>query len=287
MSGSLSDYFAGLQSIGTQFANINSLSSADDALQSFSNLINGPAIVMLGSFAFQNFEVPETLDAVEGNASVLHKMPGGTRVLDDLGDDPDDISFSGKLLGDFVGQRKQQLAALKGQVVTLTWRQESRTVWVQKLDFSYNGTGTDFTCHLIVLQTNVVKPPLTLASALTTSLSTATGINIPLAAAQVTTAVNLIAPVLQTAVSLTGGSPAALKVLGVINTAQSTVNNVNDAAQGQIGGVVAQLASITRAPAAIAAINTLGSALSIAVPVNAVSNNLQVMNNNLSSNGAA
>jgi hypothetical protein len=287
MSGSLSDYFAGLQSIGTQFANINSLSSADDALQSFSNLINGPAIVMLGSFAFQNFEVPETLDAVEGNASVLHKMPGGTRVLDDLGDDPDDISFSGKLLGDFVGQRKQQLAALKGQVVTLTWRQESRTVWVQKLDFSYNGTGTDFTCHLIVLQTNVVKPPLTLASALTTSLSNATGINIPLAAAQVTTAVNLIAPVLQTAVSLTGGSPAALKVLGVINTAQSTVNNVNDAAQGQIGGVVAQLASITRAPAAIAAINTLGSALSIAVPVNAVSNNLQVMNNNLSSNGAA
>lgn len=56
-------------------------------------------ILLLGTYLFSEYELPEQVQVGATQALTMHKMPGGRRVFDVTGPDPNAISWSGLLLG--------------------------------------------------------------------------------------------------------------------------------------------------------------------------------------------
>src|SRR6185437_1620027 len=83
-------------------------------------------IITLGSFQFQGFEVPESIN-VGGEQKVhVHELVGGARVVDILGRQDDDISWSGTIYGSFTIDALSRVIELdtmrvNGTPVNLSW----------------------------------------------------------------------------------------------------------------------------------------------------------------------
>jgi hypothetical protein len=56
--------------------------------------------LILGGIAFDAFSTPSGLPGGGKQAAVVHKLPGGDRVVDLLGPDEADLSWSGEFFGD-------------------------------------------------------------------------------------------------------------------------------------------------------------------------------------------
>lgn len=67
-------------------------------------------------------------------AIVVHKLPGGARVIDTLGPDESDIYWDGLIFGDSAYGAALALDAMRasGQVVPLTWGGQFRSVIVSR-----------------------------------------------------------------------------------------------------------------------------------------------------------
>lgn len=77
----------------------------------------------LGSFTFQNYEIPEKINFGGDQSLVKHQLIGGFRVVDALGKNDTDISWSGLMFGPDALTRAQALNKLRanGQQLTLKW----------------------------------------------------------------------------------------------------------------------------------------------------------------------
>lgn len=91
----------------------------------------------VGGIAFDQFSTPRAMGAGGRQSLVVHKLPGGGRVVDTLGPDEDDISWSGFFYGDFAYDNALALDAMRasGQVVPLIFAGQFRSVIVEH--FSY------------------------------------------------------------------------------------------------------------------------------------------------------
>jgi hypothetical protein len=91
--------------------------------------------LILAGIVFENFDyAPPTKMPFGGQqAMVVHKLPGGTRVIDTLGPDEDDITWSGFFFTANALYNCQVLDALRGQgqVVTLTFAGMTRKVVIK------------------------------------------------------------------------------------------------------------------------------------------------------------
>ena len=56
-----------------------------------------PDTLTLGGISFDGFSTPHAMGAGGKQAMVVHKLPGGRRVIDTLGPDEDNITWSGEL----------------------------------------------------------------------------------------------------------------------------------------------------------------------------------------------
>ena len=68
--------------------------------------------LVLGSFVFQDFELPESIALPCSMAGHLHKLPGGVRIFDATGPDDDEISWSGRFRGASAMDRMNQLKGM-------------------------------------------------------------------------------------------------------------------------------------------------------------------------------
>lgn len=102
-------------------ATLSGAASVASALETLAFGAAGP--VVLGGFAFQDFEVPATITLPVKQAVAVHKLIGGERVLDAMGPDYGDIAWAGVMLGAFAEARAQALKAVAdaGQAAALTW----------------------------------------------------------------------------------------------------------------------------------------------------------------------
>lgn len=77
----------------------------------------------LGGVVFADFEIPERINFGGGQMLSVHKLPGGTRVIDAMGPDDEDIRWSGRFRGPSAEQRGFLLDFMRrsGQQVLLTW----------------------------------------------------------------------------------------------------------------------------------------------------------------------
>jgi hypothetical protein len=91
--------------------------------------------LILGGIVFQNYDYspPSHMPFGGNQAMVVHKLPGGSRVIDTLGPDEADISWSGFFFANTALQQCQTLDALRaaGKVVTLTFAGMSRQVVIK------------------------------------------------------------------------------------------------------------------------------------------------------------
>ena len=77
----------------------------------------------LGGVLFTGFEIPDQINVGGGHALHTHKLPGGGRVIDAMGQDDDPISWQGRFRGGLAAFRARALDAVRvaGNPVTLAW----------------------------------------------------------------------------------------------------------------------------------------------------------------------
>jgi hypothetical protein len=91
--------------------------------------------LILAGITFQNYDYapPSHMPFGGQQAMIVHKLPGGSRVIDTLGPDEDDISWNGFFFTPNALYNCQQLDALRGagQQVTLTYAGMTRKVVIK------------------------------------------------------------------------------------------------------------------------------------------------------------
>gem|GEM_PF-1073836 len=112
---------------------------------------SGP--VVLGSFVFQNLEVPATLPWGGKQQISTHKLTGGRRVLDAMGRDDMPLTWSGIFINDVGAVRGRQLDEMRisGAPQLLCWGEHLYTVVIRDLSISDKSKQSDYhiTCEVL------------------------------------------------------------------------------------------------------------------------------------------
>lgn len=95
--------------------------------------------LLLGPIAFHDFEVPASINIGGAQRLAIHRLPGGTRVIDALGRDDSDISFSGTFSGPNASERARSIDEMRvaGAPIPLTWDAFGYSVVINKFEASY------------------------------------------------------------------------------------------------------------------------------------------------------
>jgi len=96
-------------------------------------------VLVLGPVVFQDFEVPSGILFGGSQRLAVHRLPGGTRVIDALGRDDARISFSGYFSGSDATLRARTLDELRatGIVLPMTWDVFYYSVLISELTADY------------------------------------------------------------------------------------------------------------------------------------------------------
>lgn len=133
---------------------IAALAVAAEAVSAIATLAFGSADgVLLGDFLFHGFEVPEQITVPGSHAMVVHKLVGGERVVDMLGDEPGDLTWSGTFMDGDPWSRAQQLEAMRaaGDMLPLQWGPFFYTVVIRSFSAKtlYSRVQYDIACTVI------------------------------------------------------------------------------------------------------------------------------------------
>src|SRR5581483_2518914 len=98
-------------------------------------------ILLLGPVLFQDFELPERIAWGGAQRLAVHKLPGGARVIDAMGRDDREISWSGVFSGADAGLRARAIDLLRaeGAVWPLVWDAFFYSVVVARFEADYAG----------------------------------------------------------------------------------------------------------------------------------------------------
>lgn len=93
-----------------------------------------PDVLTLGGFSFDGYSTPADMMGGGRQAMVVHKLPGGARVIDTLGPDEAPIVWSGFFWGSDAYSNALALDGMRaaGQVVPLTWGGQFRSVIIEQ-----------------------------------------------------------------------------------------------------------------------------------------------------------
>ena len=116
-----------------------------------------PALV-LGSVAFQDFEIPEEVRLGGNHAGKLWKLPGGVRIIDAQGPDDETIEWHGRFRAGFAMDRALEVDGMRraGRPVSLSVLGLSYTVFIRTFTFhpARGGFEIPYEIGLIVLLDN-------------------------------------------------------------------------------------------------------------------------------------
>lgn len=205
----------------------------------------GDSPVSLGDFVFQGFEVPETVVWGGSQQLAVHKLIGGTRVIDAMGRDDADIQFSGVLLSVDASDRADDLDQLRvqGQPLPLIFLDRYYTVLVRSVTLNQKKAAhVPFRIICTVLEDQSSSPAPAYDSsqvAVSDDLDSAAaieptpeleGVPVILAPAQATMA---------SAASLDAATQASDTALAQVYLAQRQVNSAASAANATLDGLAA------------------------------------------------
>ena len=98
--------------------------------------------VLLGSVYLDGFEVSARIRFGGSQKLIVHKLPGGARVIDAMGPDDDVITWHGILSGNDATDRARALDAIRsaGLALPLSWDVYSATVIVSALKIEFHNS---------------------------------------------------------------------------------------------------------------------------------------------------
>jgi hypothetical protein len=225
-------------------ATLGDTASVASALETLAFGAAGP--VVLGSFAFQDFEVPETIALPVRQAVAVHRLIGGGRVLDAMGVDYGDIAWSGVMLGSGAESRAQSLKALAdaGQAVALTWGTWNFAVlphWIS-LREGYQRVGYAIRCAVIRDDSSA---PEQMALDLGASLAGDIGAAIAGGGEGVAGTLQDVQAALQLIGPISPGSAAVGAAWDAVAGAQGMVSSMQAVAAAQVAGVGGRAAGLS------------------------------------------
>jgi len=188
----------------------------------------------LGGYTFSDFGVPERINGGGAQKLVVHKLIGGTRVIDAMGDDDDIIRWRGRLRASGAMDNVATLDAMRraGMPVTLTYWNQSALVVISKFTWEFER----FFEVPYEIECTVVSNAAQAAAAAAATPDSAVGGDISLAS------------------STAGGSAAVNAAIAPMGTAYSTYGPISSAtATGQatisstVNGVTVNLGPIAAA----------------------------------------
>jgi len=96
--------------------------------------------LLLGPVLFQDFELPERISWGGAQLLAVHRLPGGDRVIDALGRDDKEITWSGVFSGTGASARARLLDLMRAQgaVLPLTWEAFFYSVVIARFDADYS-----------------------------------------------------------------------------------------------------------------------------------------------------
>jgi hypothetical protein len=195
--------------------------------------------LIVGDFEFSGLEVPESVTVGAKQQLVVHKLIGGKRVVDVMGVDYDNMSWSGWITGATAGDRVTQLETLRDAGDPLTFNMDGYyfSVLIQSFNARFEHLYRRyFTIDLLVVER--LDAPITenaLSGTLDALINSDVGQSLGLASiinsAAVTTAINTV----KDAVSQVQGFANA-----TIDTVQTVIRPLV-AAQAVVQSVIAQV----------------------------------------------
>lgn len=219
----------------------------------------------LGGIAFNDFEIPESINFGGQQRLAVHKLPGGARQIDAMGPDDADIRWSGRFRGSSAEQRGFTLDYMRrqGQQVLLAWGLHRYQVVIShfEADFQYGGLEIPYSiaCTVVLDETQTLaSAAIGLVESLVSDLVSATGLSSVIGQPAITAAVTGVGTALSNyqagvpnSTNLIAGASAATEgpllsaVASSIGVAQAATNsaistsNSSITTTGSVGGVTA------------------------------------------------
>lgn len=198
-------------------------------------LFGGSGGVVLGDFAFEDFEIPEQISWGGQQQITVHKFPGGARVIDAMGRDDMPLSWSGIFLND-PETRARQIDEMRiaGEAVPLTWRDFSYTVIISDFRCDTRAFHSPYQITCTVLSDDSASDDSgepSILQQIGADINSALGFNV---SATVSNALS-VAQTASTALTvLTGGSAAALALQNDLSLAKLANNTAAAAADSRL-----------------------------------------------------
>jgi hypothetical protein len=193
--------------------------------------------LLLGSVAFRDFEIPSGINFGGRQRLALHRLPGGSRVIDALGRDDAQISFSGIFSGPDATLRARLLDEMRvaGDSVPLTWDVLLYTVLISDFRADYrNGWWIPYSIACTVLRDEAwgfSQAGTSVASAARADIGTAIGY-----AAEGGVDLSPLQSALAASDAVTRGTSAYSTALFSLTDAQSSIASATDAADATLAG---------------------------------------------------
>lgn len=243
---------------GTAIQIGNYASSASTIAQ----LLTGGGPLVLGSFAFESFEVPESISYGPRVQTGTHLLPGGTKFIDSAAADYREITWSGIFLSNTANSRDATLQALVAQrkAQPLTFADNYFEVVITDLQLTLRGPGrVDYQITCEVQSSTSSSSQTGLLSAIEGDISSALGINLPSALSGVTSTLSTAQSVVQSLSSVTGASPAVMSLLSGLTSANTAITSLSSTANTALSALNGAASGISGADSAIKQISSIAS----------------------------
>lgn len=227
--------------------------------------LTGGAAVTLGSFAFDDTEVPEKIPRGFQQILAVQKMIGGARQVNTLGPDPKDIQWTGTMRRADRANRAATLAqmAQSGKTFPLAWGQDYLQVVIRAFTPVTQAFFTTYTivcCVVPSSQSQAGQKPDLLTSVADDAMK-AVGLS-PTDLKSVSNAMGQVQDAVAAASALVPGSAVFGKILNATGLAQTALTGVQQAADGNLRGVInaaATGAGLLGTTDATSALNRMGA----------------------------
>ncbi len=230
-------------------------------------------LLTLGGIVFQDFEVPDSIAVGGEQALAVHKLPGGARVIDAMGADHRDISWSGRFRSGNAEQRARLLDGYRigGQQFLLQWSTYRYQVIVKSFEAQYQQPFEipySVTCLVVSDESAPVLSGIPGIDAIIGSdLGNALGLSSSLGVAQIAGAIATTQQVINTVTTLKNAPASSItQITGTLSAAQQAVGatilatgvTLSTAAPITAGGSPAAMASsLTTQASAFGQLNQL------------------------------